>query len=1193
MLAMRGALLALAPIISCGACPLGYWCDGENAPTACAQGTAGLTSDLSSPQDCTSCEPGYYCAAASTSTKSAPCPSGYYCASRSQPLLRARAGYYVDSNRSRELPCEPGSFCVGGISTLCAAGTYGVEPALTSCSGPCPAGYFCPDGTATPQACGGADVYCPAGSTAPRPVLPGFYSVASISDSDDYVSSYLGPRSAMVENIGVVIVGGGGVRVPSIANSPAEPAPPFHCASAWVDAAEASELSALGFSLTEDDTAQVDVARAAEGVHTRSAVRQCPPGTTCVNGVARACPAGRWNGATGESSAACSPCLAGFYCPSGSTRPTQRLCGNESFYCERGAAAPVRVSAGYMSASGLGAIAPPVPLVCGDDNATTVDLSTAPSLITASSLSPFVKSTLARLPCGLPRAVESSISPTKTFFRSRACAGGLIGGPRTRAQLRVCPLGFYCIDGLAYACPAGSAGLVAGETRPSCAALCTEGYACTAGSTSTMPLAGECRDPAFFCPAGSGSPQPVWPGAYSLPEAALSPESPPPLMTSVASCTVGYFCVNGLRVECGAGFFGASSGLSTPSCDGPCPAKFYCPAATSVPLPCGGPDVYCPRGSAAPLPVPPGFFSIGELPRMGEMQFSATRDDVRECPRGSTCAGGVASPCPGGTFGNRTRETRPRCAGDCAPGHFCPPASTAATAYRCGDAFVALVDLLSSIPVQAALAAAPADADTVPQTDPTFSATKLWSLYSALTAAGSRSVRGDEDVSAGHIVALALPSLSALSDEDAAALALATLGVAGGPTAGAAAVAGGLWLHYSAGMVRLDTVLSPSALDDNVTSSLFAAAARSPAPVLADTPFELFRTSFAPSASASSLTLAVKKTAGGWLNASVTIPWRGGVRFRLPAAQVPVESFAATHRALLSGGPSSIFCPAGSAWPQAVPLGHVSVTSHRARDATLAAAAGAYYALVVLNLNASVSVSNNSALERYLNRTDPNIVDELLPAAVDVANTTDDDPYGILNGYGGEYDFYDDPSKQLRVPSPAPSTAPRTPLNVTAALEAAKMLQGTNDSSVTPPPVLVALAAEALAVVARNLTRDTTMPSEPGWYALSGIAHPCAPGTFSGKVGGFSQRCTVCPAGFACPEATAVPSPCGSGQFAPPGSPACEKCPGSSAEETVAAVSAQEAARQWPVFTNGDAGIKGLPAAQGGLACKTSRACCF
>lgn len=1188
---MRAFLLGLAPLICGGTCPLGFWCDDSvgGAPTACAQGTAGLSSNLSSPQDCTSCEPGFYCAAASTSTRSAPCPPGHFCASRSQPLLRARAGFFVDSNKSRELPCEPGSYCVNGVSIFCAAGTYGLEPALVNagCSGRCPAGHYCPIGTATPQVCGGAHFYCPLGSTAPQPVAPGFYSVASMSDSDDYVSTFLRPRAPSL--------GGGGVRTQSNEKkSPAEPAPPFHCAAAWVDAAEAFELAALGFS-AEDDTTQVDVARSAVNSRTQSAVRQCPPGTTCVDGVARACPAGRWSGAAGESLAACSPCFAGFYCPSGSIRPTQRLCGNESFYCNSGASEPARVPTGYMSANGLGASTAPVPLACGDDNATTADLSSAPSAIAAGILRPFVKpeSVLARVPCGLPRAPESSISVTAAFLRSRACAGGVLGGPRTRSQAVECPRGSYCVDGLVYACPAGSAGLLMGETRPSCAARCAEGYACAAGTTSATPAAGACRDPSFYCPEGTGSPQPVLPGFFSLPEAALSPESPPPVKTGVAACTPGNFCVNGLREKCGAGFLGISSGLSTSSCDGPCPAHFYCPAATTVPLPCGGPSVYCPRGSAAPLPVPSGFFSIGEIPRVGEMLFSVTRDDVRECPRGSTCSGGVAAPCPGGTFGDRARETRPRCAGDCAPGHFCPPASTVATAYRCGDAFVALVDLLSSVPAQAALSAAPVDADFVPQVDPTFSATKLWSLYSALTAAGSRSTHDDESVSAAHIVALALPTLTALSDDDANALALSALGVAGGPSAGAAAVAGGLWLHYSAGMMRLDTVLSPAALDENVTSLLFAAAARSPAPVLADTSYQLFRSHYAPggaSAPASSLTLAVKKTAGGWLNASVSIPWRGGVRFRLPAAQVPVESFAAAHRALLSGGPSSIFCPAGTAWPLAVPLGHTSVTTSRARDAALAAAAGAYNALVTLNLNAT-RMSNSSVLERYRNRTDASVAYDPLSDA-DVANMTDDDPYGIRNGYGGEYDSYDDPTKQLRVPSPAPTAAPRSLLNVTAALEAAKVIQGTNGSGATPPSTLIELVAEALAAVDRNLTRDATVPSERGWYALSGVTHPCAPGTYSGKAGGFSRHCTVCPAGFACPEGSAEPSPCGAGQFAPSGSPACEQCPGD-AEDTVAAVSAREAARQWPLFSGGEAGLKGLPVAEEGLACKTSRACCF
>jgi hypothetical protein len=452
-------------------------------------------------------------------------------------------------------------------------------------------------------------------------------------------------------------------------------------------------------------------------------------------------------------------------------------------------------------------------------------------------------------------------------------------------------------------------------------------------------------------------------------------------------------------------------------------------------------------------------------------------------------------------------------------------------------------------------------------------------------------VGGDEGLSAVHVVALALPALTPLSVEDAAALALSALGVASGPSAGMGAIAGGLWLSYGAGLVRLETILSPTALSANATSSLFAADARAPPPVLADTPFALFRERFAPggaSEPASSLTLAMETTPGGFINLSVSIPWRGGLRFRLPAAIVSIESFAAAHRALLSGGPSSVFCPPGTAWPLPVPLGHVSVTTPSARSAAVAAAASAYSALAALSIDAT-GAANNSALSSWLDRVNAT-VDELV--AVNVS--ADDDPYGVLTGYGGEYAAYSDASKRLRVPSPAPTAAPEAPLNVTAATAAAQAIAG-GGGGLALPPTLIALVAEALnAVDRKNYTRDATEPAPAGYFSLSGTAFPCAAGTFSGRVGSFVRHCAVCPAGSACPEGARAPTPCGEGYFAPAGSPACEKCPGNAAD-VVATVSADEAAKEWPVYVpaSGEPGARGLPSAEGGRACRTSRACCF
>ncbi|RYE97704.1 MAG: hypothetical protein EOO41_03195 [Methanobacteriota archaeon] len=59
----------------------------------------------------------------------------------------------------------------------------------------------------------------------------------------------------------------------------------------------------------------------------------------------------------------------------------------------------------------------------------------------------------------------------------------------------------------------------------------------------------------------------------------------------------------------------------------------------------------------------------------------------------------------------------------------------------------------------------------------------------------------------------------------------------------------------------------------------------------------------------------------------VTFPWEQGVRFKLPAITIAVDSVASNQRLLYSGGPTSVYCPAGSGLPQAVPLGYYSVST--------------------------------------------------------------------------------------------------------------------------------------------------------------------------------------------------------------------------------------------------------------------------
>jgi hypothetical protein len=62
---------------------------------------------------------------------------------------------------------------------------------------------------------------------------------------------------------------------------------------------------------------------------------QCEVGRYCVGGAARACPAGRYGALRGLTSELCTGnCSAGYYCPAGSTSPTQLNCSDgPAYFC--------------------------------------------------------------------------------------------------------------------------------------------------------------------------------------------------------------------------------------------------------------------------------------------------------------------------------------------------------------------------------------------------------------------------------------------------------------------------------------------------------------------------------------------------------------------------------------------------------------------------------------------------------------------------------------------------------------------------------------------------------------------------------------------------------------------------------------------------------------------------------------------
>ncbi len=135
----------------------------------------------SAQKPCDLCEEGFYCDGKySKHPCGGPdvfCPLGSY-----KPTLVER-GYYsvggTNETRFNQKMCTPGNFCIDGLKR------------------PCPIGYYCPDeGMFEPLECGKLSLFCPGGSTSPKIVAPGYYSIGESTDGKG--STQTGQRIAPV-----------------------------------------------------------------------------------------------------------------------------------------------------------------------------------------------------------------------------------------------------------------------------------------------------------------------------------------------------------------------------------------------------------------------------------------------------------------------------------------------------------------------------------------------------------------------------------------------------------------------------------------------------------------------------------------------------------------------------------------------------------------------------------------------------------------------------------------------------------------------------------------------------------------------------------------------------------------------------------------------------------------------------------
>ncbi|XP_028816912.1 multiple epidermal growth factor-like domains protein 6 [Denticeps clupeoides] len=279
----------------------------------------------------------------------------------------------------------------------------------------------------------------------------------------------------------------------------------------------------------------------------------------------------------------------------------------------------------------------------------------------------------------------------------------------------VCPLGYYCIGGVAIQCPAGTYGAKEGLQREKDCTFCPAGFYCLEGSTrrpSTQflcPVGFYCEEGTAVphgspCPAGTAGGQMGQTSRAACKRCVEGRYCPPGSVGQGLPCARGKFCPAGTLTEilCPQGTFTAHEGAQSIKDCLKCPVGFYCPEGTSNPVP-------CPAGTFNPLE---GQYSSSDCrtcyPGKACTHVALKSPDV-DCMPGYVCPPGSDRPnapenaCPPGTLSNRTDLTDPsqcqqcpvryaclRGTGgiqrpplSCFPGHYCPAGTMFPTQHSC------------------------------------------------------------------------------------------------------------------------------------------------------------------------------------------------------------------------------------------------------------------------------------------------------------------------------------------------------------------------------------------------------------------------------------------------------------------------------------------------------------------------------
>ena len=434
-------------------------------------------------------------------------------------------------------------------------------------------------------------------------------------------------------------------------------------------------VAANGYYTTPENVAE----------NVRQGRAECPVGHYCTNGEKRECPAGYYGSTVKLSSATCTGlCPEGYYCPAGTSDPTDHPCGGANNYCPAGSAQPIEVTPGYYS--------------------TPLDTS-AETRVSQTKCEPgYYCQEGIRYDCGsidryCPEESTTYQNVSKAYYTTPISTNA-----SNREGQMLCEQGYYCHHGTRRECGSISKYCPEGSYEPKQA---NEGYytgpegvndnlkytqqLCEQGNYCTQGRKQECGE-GYYCPSGSSRRIVVPDGYESQPTTVATTKR-----YEIQKCPAGFYCVNGGKNECGVNKYcpeGSSSPKDVPEgyIAGPevaietqkslivnCTEGYYCSGGAMMDC---GVGFYCPAGSSDPIPVPYGYSTLpNDVPLF--LRFA-----ISICPLGSYCISGVRSLCPAGFFGDSYGLSSKNCSGLCLHGYLCPRGTVSPRSHDCGNSSV-------------------------------------------------------------------------------------------------------------------------------------------------------------------------------------------------------------------------------------------------------------------------------------------------------------------------------------------------------------------------------------------------------------------------------------------------------------------------------------------------------------------------